>query len=103
MMLKPKTLQAIQEGYALVLYQDADGVHVGLLDRDAIIEARNRKVTAAEAAEHAKDDPTYQGTGDDEGEDYWGAGFFDTNGGGLKRADLDFSPVWENIAQMLMD
>ncbi len=72
--------KAVMQGLALVVYQDADGVHIGVIDNVAIIEAR--------AA----------------GEDFT-QGWLDSVGGSVEKLDSlsAFFVPWKTICKTLVD
>lgn len=97
MKLSPNLIRAIKNGLAVVIYQDADGTHIGLIEHEVIVEARARKVTEEEAQDEARQF-AYPS---EAGEDYYTAGFMDTQGGTLK-PDSDVGPALNQIAEMFI-
>ena len=77
--------KAVKQGLALVVYQDDTGVHVGVIDNEAIREVRERK--------DVRDEPLFP------------QGWLDTEGGDIGRLD-DFSAFeqpWSHICEILTE
>lgn len=78
-------LKALKAGFAITIYEDDAGVHVGLIESKAVTAARNNL--------------------DGDGEHIYALGFIDTEGGSaakLKGFNAFEAPLI-NMAQMLTD
>ncbi len=87
--------KAVKQGLALVVYQDASGVHIGVIDNEVVIEARAREV---ESTTPAPGDPEL-------GDPYYCQGWLDTEGGDIEKLDsiAMFGPPWKSICEVLVD
>ncbi len=82
--------KAVKQGLALVVYQDANGVHIGVIENGAVIEQRERLSPSG---------PPH------EGELYWTQGWLDTTGGSIDKLDsiMAFGPPWKSICEALVE
>ncbi len=93
--------KAVKQGLALVVYQDDKGVHIGVIDNEAILEARARTIEEEEVEEvvWSKDDERQ------EGDLYHCQGWLDTEGGDIEKLDsiAMFGPPWKTLCEVLVD